>query len=61
MLKINSLWRNKKTNRVYKVLYMAQHSETLEDMVVYVQKEKSDVSTVWVRPYELFCQKFIAE
>lgn len=35
----------------HKVISLAKHSETLEDMVVYTHE---DTNEVWVRPLELF-------
>ncbi|MBE6878006.1 MAG: DUF1653 domain-containing protein [Ruminococcaceae bacterium] len=39
----------------YEVLYIAKHSETLEEMVVYraLYGEKG----VWVRPLGMFCEE----
>jgi len=38
----------------YLVLYVAKHSETMEDMVVYqaLYGEKG----IWVRPLSMFCE-----
>lgn len=36
---------------LHKVIALAQHSETLEKMVVYTHE---DTNEVWVRPYDLF-------
>ncbi len=43
----NGIYRHYKGG-VYRVLMTAKHSETLEDMVVYVNTE--DSSKCWVRP-----------
>ena len=37
---------------VYKVLAIAKHSETLEDMVIYTHDNH-----IWVRPYNMFIEK----
>jgi hypothetical protein len=37
---------------VYKALYVAKHSETLEEMVVYVNIENE--ADIWVRPLSMF-------
>ena len=39
----------------YKVLYIATHSETLEEMVVY-QPQYGDMG-IWVRPLSMFLEK----
>ena len=50
----NGIYRHYKGEK-YKVLAVAKHSETLEDMVVYQAMYGSGV--VWVRPMNMFCQK----
>lgn len=44
---------------IYKIVGEAVHSETLEEMIVYV--DTSDNSKVWVRPKELFFENIIFE
>ncbi len=39
----------------YEVLYVAKHSETLEDMVVY--KALYGEMGIWVRPLSMFCEE----
>jgi hypothetical protein len=43
----------------YLVLYIAKHSETLEDMVVYQQLYGE--RGIWVRPMKMFLEKTIHE
>ncbi len=38
----------------YRVLGVAKHSETLEDMVVYEALYDNELSKLWVRPAALF-------
>lgn len=40
----------------YKVLGVAKHSETLEDLVVYEALYENEVSKLWVRPVEMFLE-----
>lgn len=40
----------------YLVLCTAKHSETLEDMVVYVSLYENPESQVWVRPAKMFSE-----
>lgn len=47
------IYKHFKGNK-YLVLGLAKHSETLEDMVVYIPLYESDTSNMWVRPLELF-------
>lgn len=39
----------------YRVLSLAKHSETLEDMVVY--EALYDVGQIWVRPLAMFAEQ----
>jgi hypothetical protein len=39
---------------LYLVLGVAQHSETLEKMVVYVHLGAAEGAAIWVRPYDMF-------
>ena len=48
---VNALYRHYKGN-LYRVLYLAKHTETLEDLVVYVNVE--DESHVWARPLSMW-------
>jgi len=43
----------------YLVLCSAKHSETLEDMIVYVSLYKNTESQVWVRPAKMFLNKWL--
>jgi hypothetical protein len=38
----------------YRVIGVAKHSETLEDLVVYETLYVNDVSRLWVRPRSMF-------
>ncbi|MDP7247528.1 MAG: DUF1653 domain-containing protein [Candidatus Peribacteraceae bacterium] len=41
----------------YRVLGIAKHSETLEDLVVYQALYENEVSKLWVRPLTMFCEE----
>lgn len=41
----------------YRVLGLAKHSETLEDLVVYECLYDNDLSMLWVRPKEMFLEE----
>lgn len=49
----SGIYQHYKGNK-YLVLTFAKHSETLEDMVVYVSLYDNSVSQVWVRPAKMF-------
>jgi hypothetical protein len=40
--------------KIYEVVGIAKHSETLEDMVVYKATYQPDGSNLWVRPLTMF-------
>ena len=52
------LYRHFKGN-MYRVLYTAKHSETMEDMVVY-QALYGDMG-IWVRPRVMFCEEIVRD
>ena len=41
----------------YKVIGIAKHSETLQDMVVYEALYDNKLSKIWVRPLSMFFDK----
>lgn len=51
--KKDELYRHYKGN-MYRVVCLAKHSETLEDLVVYCSVE--DESKVWCRPLTMFME-----
>ncbi len=59
-IQINSVYRHYKGNK-YLVLLRAKHSETLEDMIVYVSLYKNPESQVWVRPAKMFFEEVTFE
>ena len=41
----------------YRVIGIAKHSETLEDLVVYKALYKNEISELWVRPLSMFVEE----
>jgi len=41
----------------YLALGVAKHSETLEELVVYVSLYENETSQIWVRPLKMFKEK----
>ncbi len=54
IIKVNTKYRHFKGNE-YLVLYIAKHSETLEDMVVY-QALYGEFG-IWIRPLDMFLEQ----
>lgn len=52
-IKIDSLYEHYKGNQ-YRVIALALHSETLEEMVVY--EALYDKENIWVRPLKMFLE-----
>ena len=48
------IYKHSKTGNLYKVHFVAKHSETLEDLVVYEALYDNDKSKFWVRPLPMF-------
>ncbi|MBI3634138.1 MAG: DUF1653 domain-containing protein [Candidatus Yonathbacteria bacterium] len=48
------IYKHAKTGNEYRVVCLAKHSETLEDLVVYEALYKNEESKFWVRPAYMF-------
>jgi hypothetical protein len=48
------IYKHSKTGNLYRVHFVAKHSETLEDLVVYEALYDNDKSKYWVRPITMF-------
>ncbi|MBL7045946.1 MAG: DUF1653 domain-containing protein [Parcubacteria group bacterium] len=48
------VYRHSKTGSEYRVLGVAKHSETLEELVVYESLYENKESKLWVRPLSMF-------
>ncbi len=48
------IYKHSKTGNLYKVHFVAKHSETLEDLVVYEALYDNPKSKTWVRPIKMF-------
>lgn len=54
-------YRHSKTGKLYIVIGIAKHSETLEDLVVYETMYENPLSKLWVRPMKMFLEDIILE
>ena len=50
------VYRHSKSGRLYRVLFVAKHSETQEDLVTYETLYDNPVSRYWVRPAAMFTE-----
>lgn len=50
-------YRHSKTGNLYRVVGLAKHSETLEELVVYEALYDNLTSKLWVRPLSMFVEK----
>ena len=50
-------YQHTKTLNFYRVIAVANHSETKEDMVVYECLYKNPISQLWVRPLKMFIEE----
>lgn len=50
------IYKHSKTGKLYKVHFVAKHSETLEDLVVYEALYESETK-YWVRPQHMFTEE----
>jgi hypothetical protein len=48
------IYKHSKKGNLYKVYFVAKHSETLEDFVVYEALYENETSKFWVRPASMF-------
>lgn len=51
-----SLYRHYK-NKMYRVIGVARHSETMEEVVVYECLYENDLGKLWVRPKKMFLEE----
>jgi hypothetical protein len=47
----------KGSDKLYKVVGVATHSETLEDMVIYIALYGNEIGKTYVRPLNMFLEK----
>jgi len=45
--------------KIYEVIALAKHSETLEELVVYKATYRKEGENFWVRPRKMFEEKII--
>jgi hypothetical protein len=50
-------YQHSKTGNYYRVLGVAKHSETFEDLVIYECLYDNPRSKIWVRPMKMFLEE----
>ncbi len=56
-LKLGIYRHFKGSDKLYKVLGIATHSETLEEMVIYIALYGKEIGKTYVRPLNMFLEK----
>lgn len=49
-------YQHSKTRNFYRVIAIAKHSETLEDLIVYEALYENPLGKIWVRPLKMFIE-----
>ena len=49
-IKPGQIWKHSKGGGTYKIIAIAKHSETLEDLVVYEALYGNPTAKIWARP-----------
>lgn len=55
------IYTHYKNKKLYRVIGIAKHSETLEDMVVYEALYDNPLGKLWVRPKKMFFEEVIID
>jgi len=53
-IKPGQIWKNNKRGGTYKIIAIAKHSETLEDMVIYEALYDNPMAKIWARPLSMW-------
>lgn len=54
---VSGIYKHSKSGKEYRVIGVAKHSETLEDLVVYQALYENNLSKMWVRPLSMFIEE----
>jgi hypothetical protein len=57
-LVIGGVYRHYK-DQLYRVLTLAKHSETMEDLVIYECLYPNELGQIWARPKEMFLGEIV--
>jgi hypothetical protein len=53
---IGGTYRHYKKKQDYKLIGVARHSETLEEVIIYEALYENKLGNIWVRPKEMFLE-----
>ncbi len=53
-IKVGNIYKHSKKGGLYKIIVIAKHSETLEDMVIYEAQYENPLAKIWARPLNMF-------
>lgn len=56
-IKIDGTYKHYKTGNNYKVICVAKHSETLENLVIYETLYDNPTAKFWARPAKMFLEE----
>lgn len=51
-----AFYRHYKNKKIYKVIEIVRHSESLEEMVLYEAQYENEFGPLWVRPLNMFLE-----
>ncbi len=51
------IYEHSKSGKHYRVIGVAKHSETLEDLVIYEALYENKMSKLWARPLKMFTEE----
>ncbi len=55
------IYKHSKKGNLYKVHFVAKHSETLEDLVIYEALYENGMSKFWARPIAMFTDEVMID
>lgn len=58
-VKVGATYRHYKTKNLYRVLCIAKHSETNDDLVIYECLYDNPISKIWARPKKMFLEEVV--
>lgn len=60
-VKVGDIYKHSKKGGLYKIIAIAKHSETLEDMVIYEAQYENPLAKIWARPIDNFTERIELE